>query len=106
LNTATGLPAAATGTWVIDAAQSPAIDRGNAADSFANEPPPNGSFINLGSDGNTVQASLSPTQYVTVTSPDGGQFWPARQTFPIRWRSHDCAGTVTIALLHMGNPTP
>ncbi len=41
---------------------------------------------------------LSPLQYVTLTSPDGGEVWPAGQTFTIRWRSHDTAGTVDLEL--------
>ncbi|NQT20746.1 MAG: right-handed parallel beta-helix repeat-containing protein, partial [Planctomycetes bacterium] len=37
---------------------------------------------------------------------DGGENWPAEQTFPVRWRSHDTAGLVNIDLMQMGNPTP
>ncbi|MFV2069956.1 MAG: LamG-like jellyroll fold domain-containing protein, partial [Pirellulales bacterium] len=70
-----------------DAVQSPAIDRGDANFSFVNEPAPNGNFVNLGAYGNTAQASKSPLEYVLVTIPDGGEVWPADQTFPIRWRS-------------------
>ena len=88
LNAATGLPVFPTATLTVDAAQSPAIDRGNAADSITNEPAPNGGYINLGAYGNTAQASKSPTEYVLVTKPDGGEVWPASQTFPIRWRTN------------------
>ncbi len=100
LNVATGLPIFPSATVTIDTAQSPVIDRGSAADAFANEPSPNGNFINLGAYGNTAQASLSPAQYVTVTRPDGGETWPAAQSFAIRWRSHDMAGNVKIELLN------
>ncbi|HVT30147.1 MAG TPA: right-handed parallel beta-helix repeat-containing protein, partial [Lacipirellulaceae bacterium] len=99
LNGTTGLPQLAPGTLTIDAAQSPAIDRGNPTDAFANEPAANGGFINLGAYGNTTQASLSPAQYVLVTGPDGGETWPADQSFAIRWRSHDFTGNVKIELL-------
>jgi hypothetical protein len=102
----TGLPYFPAGTVSADAAQSPAIDRGSATDGFANEPAPNGSFVNLGWDGNTPLASLSPSQYVLVIKPAGGETWPIGQTFPICWRSQDTAGTVTIDLLRVGNPTP
>jgi hypothetical protein len=95
-----------TGTWTPDAAESPGIDRGAPTVSYANEPAPNGGFINLGSDGNTADASLSPSQYLNVLDPAGGETWPELQTFPIVWRSQDSAGTVTIQLLEQGNSTP
>ena len=37
--------------------RSPAIDRGDAADPFANEPAPSGGYVNIGAYGNTEQAS-------------------------------------------------
>ena len=105
-NTGTGLPVSPTATLTADMAQSPAIDRGGDSDSFANEPAPNGGFINQGAFGNTVQASESPASYVLVLRPSGGEVWPQRGTFPIRWRSHDLLGTVKIELLSQGNATP
>ena len=102
----TGLPFLLFGVWAVDGAQSPAIDRGNPASSFSNEPQPNGGYVDLGAYGNTGQASKSSTSYVLVTKPSGGEFWPEEQTFPIRWRSQDSAGTVTIeplATRHVGH---
>jgi hypothetical protein len=99
LSGSTGLPIVNPGTLTTDGSQSPVIDRGNGTDSFANEPVPNGGFINLGAYGNTSQASLSPAQYVLVMRPDGGETWPAGQSFPIRWRSHNFTGHVKIELL-------
>jgi parallel beta-helix repeat protein/VCBS repeat-containing protein len=99
LNTATGLPVANPGTWVpnsntpTDAAQSPAIDAGAPGDSFANEPSPNGNALNLGAYGNTAQASLSPSQYVTVTSPVSGDVFPIGEEFTLTWRSEDFSST-------------
>ncbi len=87
LDAATGLPVLLTSSERIDALQSAAIDRGDDAYVYVNEPAPNGSFVNLGGYGNTVQASKSPLEYVLVTSPDGGEVWPAEQTFGIKWRS-------------------
>ena len=87
-----------------DPSQSPAIDRGAPADSFANEPAPNGSYINLGAYGNTAQASLSPAAYVLVTRPDGGETWPQGHTFDIAWRSQNTASSVTIELLRQDTP--
>jgi len=51
---------ASTGTWTTDASTSPALDAGNPADTYSNEPV-SGSRINQGCYGNTVQASKSAT---------------------------------------------
>jgi hypothetical protein len=84
----------------VDALQSPAIDRGDASSSFAEELSPNGAYINLGAYGNTDQASHSPLQYILVANPNGGEFWPVNQTFPISWRTHDNgSGDVDIDLV-------
>ncbi|MBQ3315254.1 MAG: right-handed parallel beta-helix repeat-containing protein [Kiritimatiellae bacterium] len=60
---------------------SPAIDAGDPTDDYANEPMPNGSFINLGAYGNTVEASRTYSvepeivdDLVTVTFPDDTSF--------------------------------
>ena len=98
-----GLPSLPTGTPTNDPNQSVVIDRGFGLDPFGNELSPNGGFINLGVYGNTGQSSFSPTQYVTVTRPDGGELWPAGQNFAIRWRSHDMAGNVKLELLDTNN---
>jgi len=50
---------ASGGTWTSDANDSPAIDAGNPADSYSNEPAGNGDRINQGCYGNTAQASKS-----------------------------------------------
>ena len=91
VNLGTGLPEMLGATLTADAAQSPAIDRGDVASSVAEEPAPNGGYINLGAYGGTAEASLSPEQFVLVTTPDGGEVWPAGQVFPIRWRSNGFA---------------
>ncbi len=101
-----GLPVESSGNWDIDPVRSPAIDRGNASDSYVNEPTNNGGFINIGAFGNTPQASKSPAEYVLVTRPDGGEVWPAKQTFPVRWRTHDFTGTVDIELWQEGGSVP
>lgn len=48
-----------TQSWVIDEVTSPAIDAGNPASPFNNEPMPNGGRVNLGAYGNTIFASMS-----------------------------------------------
>ncbi|MBP9869134.1 DUF1565 domain-containing protein [Patescibacteria group bacterium] len=50
-----------SGGWVTDATTSPAIDAGDPASAFTNEPAPNGSRINMGFEGNTAEASKSAT---------------------------------------------
>ena len=107
INLATGVPTSLVATQSADAGQSPAIDRGNPNDSPVLEPTPNGNFVNLGTFGGTAQASLSPLHYVLVTGPDGGEIWPASQTFPIRWRTEDLnpnspVDTATVDLLKAG----
>jgi len=43
--------------WVIDSVNSPAINLGDPANGFSNEPDPNGGRINVGAFGNTNEAS-------------------------------------------------
>lgn len=104
-----GLPVSLTPVVTTYTAQSPTIDRGDFTSDFSSEPTPNGNFINLGAYGNTAQASESPTEYVLITRPGGGETWPASQTFSIRWRTQDLGtgtGTADIDLLTVGNSTP
>lgn len=49
--------------WVTDAAGSPCIDAGDPASSYGTEPAPNGSRINMGAFGNTVEASYGFSMY-------------------------------------------
>jgi hypothetical protein len=89
-----------------DGAQSPGIDRGDNVSPFDQEPGPNGGFINMGAFGNTPLASLSPTEYVLIMNPAGGETWPVEQTFEVVWRSHDFTGTVDIHLYQDGQVDP
>ena len=99
LDGTSGLPVAKSATVTADAGYSPAIDRGDADSAFDAEPAPNGGYVNLGAYGNTAQASLSVDEYLIVIAPDGGEGWPAEQSFTIEWRSHDDDGAVDIELL-------
>jgi hypothetical protein len=49
-----------TGQFVNDNVNSPAIDAGDPASDYSNEPSPNGGRVNLGCYGNTAEASKSP----------------------------------------------
>ena len=63
----------ATGQFVKDAVNSPAIDAGNPSSDFSNEPVPNGGRINLGCYGNTSEASKSGTSVTTyAVTVNGG----------------------------------
>lgn len=60
-------PTAETGgVWTVDATNSPALDAGNPADLFANEPQ-GGTAVNQGAYGNTAQASKSISVDITWT---------------------------------------
>lgn len=87
-----GLPVMLSGSWSVDAARSPTLDRGNPTSPYGNEPVPNGGYIDLGAFGNTEHTSRSPQQYLLMTRPDGGEVWPAAQTFAIRWRAENFGG--------------
>ncbi|MHC4716130.1 MAG: right-handed parallel beta-helix repeat-containing protein, partial [Planctomycetota bacterium] len=84
------------GDWLPDAGHSPAIDRGDDADAYDNEPAPDGGYRNLGAYGNTPEASLSPAQYVLVISPNGGEQWAQTSDQTVKWRSDGFAGTIDI----------
>jgi len=48
-----------SGGWVVDTSHSPAIDAGDPASDYGNEPSPNGDRANMGVYGNTAHASKS-----------------------------------------------
>ena len=100
-----GRPVPLIPVLAADGQQSPAIDRGDADDSFANEPAPNGGYVNIGAHGNTTQASLSPAQYVLVIAPNGGEVIEQLSTFDIRWH-HAGVGTVDIEYSSTGVAGP
>jgi len=64
--------------WVNDATTSPCIDAGDPTDSYANEPSPNGSRINIGAYGNTAEASKSSGSVVIL--PDLIGSWKFEET--------------------------
>ncbi|MBS7229335.1 MAG: hypothetical protein KIG49_07265 [Eubacteriales bacterium] len=63
LKTPSGYRKNGTDEWFTDALiASPAIDAGDPASGFSNEPVPNGGRINLGCYGNTAEASKTPPE--------------------------------------------
>jgi len=75
----------ATGQFVNDGADSPAIDAGNPSSDYANEPQPNGGRANMGRYGNTAEASKSGNIGIVETlratslriypNPTTGELW-------------------------------
>ncbi|WP_256361458.1 hypothetical protein, partial [Methylomonas koyamae] len=95
-STTTNLPVMIAASAFTATVQSAAIDRGRASDAYANEPAPNGGYINIGAYGNTAQAGRSPAQYITVLSPNGGERIGQDSAVEIRWRSFGFGGNVNI----------
>ena len=95
-----------TQTFVPRRAQSTAIDTGDPASDFSNEPAPNGGFVNLGAYGNTPEASLSPANYVTVTAPIAGDVVQHGNTVTVEWRSFGFDGNVDLEYSATGASGP
>ena len=62
----------AGGEWVADYITSPAVDRGDPAVAYSNEPSPNGGRVNLGYYGNTAEASKTPSVTFDQKGGTGG----------------------------------
>ena len=54
------------GSWLPDSLYSPCIDAGDPGSPFALEPMPNGGRVNMGFEGNTLEASLSTSSGVPL----------------------------------------
>ena len=91
----------------LTAVVSTSIDSGDPSSLYANEPAPDGGYINLGAYGNTSQAALSDTRYVRIDYPDHYTDWPADIGRPIQWHTYDStsgeiSGSVDIDLWEVG----
>ncbi|HUU69647.1 MAG TPA: right-handed parallel beta-helix repeat-containing protein, partial [Planctomycetota bacterium] len=62
----------ALGDWVFDSVTSPCIDSGDPLYAVFDEPEPNGGRTNLGSYGNTSQASRTPNLLIVMSTPAAG----------------------------------
>uniref|UniRef100_UPI00356593B4 right-handed parallel beta-helix repeat-containing protein n=1 Tax=Stieleria sp. TaxID=2795976 RepID=UPI00356593B4 len=102
----TNLPVFLASAEFVDSVQSAAIDRGDQASDFANEPANNGGYVNLGAYGNTTQASKSPADFLFVFTPNGGEVFPATKDVDITWRTALLGGgtMVDIALVRDSDP--
>ena len=89
---------ASSGTWTTDASTSPALDAGDPASDYSNEPQ-SGNRINLGAYGNTPQASKSVITYYTwIGQADNN--W----NNSANWLNGLIPGTSDDALIQSGSP--
>ncbi|MEO6842783.1 MAG: right-handed parallel beta-helix repeat-containing protein [Bradyrhizobium sp.] len=102
---ANGLPQLTTGAYTGDASSSPAIDGGNPASPVGAQPSPNGGIIEIGAYGGTAEASLSPSAFLTVTSPSAGAALTQGATTSITWNSFNVSGSVNISVSADGGTT-
>ncbi len=77
------------GGWIVDAATSPVVDRGNPADPVGSEPGPNGARINCGGYGGGPQASKTLGLKVVVVPTTG----TAGTTIPVAIQVQNPNGT-------------
>jgi len=83
------------GVWTNDAEHSPCIDAGDPAVSWTHEPSPNGSRLNLGTYGNTEQASKSRTNaWLLAVSFNGGS--TVSGTVTLNWAYGSVATDATV----------
>ncbi|MBN2779237.1 MAG: right-handed parallel beta-helix repeat-containing protein [Bacteroidales bacterium] len=90
---------ASDGVWSNDASSSPALDKGNPADTYSNEPVDNGSRINMGVFGNTVQASKAPPLPCIAPSTQASVFTstPAATSIDLSWTRGDGDNVIILA---------
>jgi parallel beta-helix repeat protein len=90
-----------SGTWTVDASTSPALDAGNPADAYINEPS-SGNRINQGAYGNTVQASKSTVCTYPTIQATNFSATPDITSIDISWTRGN--GDAVIVLAHQGAP--
>ena len=81
---------------------SPAIDNGNPLTPFTFEPQTNGNRVNIGHQGGTTTATLSPASQVQLVSPNGNEKHEAGSTVPIQWQIAGVGATDPLAVLNVG----
>jgi hypothetical protein len=67
--------------WVLDRATSPCVDAGDPQAEVSKEPMPNGGRINIGANGGTAEASLSPSEQPRPLSDKASNPDPADDAF-------------------------
>ena len=81
---------------------SPTVDAGDPASPYLSETAPNGGRVNLGSTGNTDQATPSDSQTVQVLNPLPSAKLQIGQTVDIQWQSSGLTTSSTAALINAG----
>ncbi len=88
---------ATSGTWTTDGSTSPALDAGNPADPYSNEPV-GGTAINQGAYGNTVQASKSGAACTyPTTQASNFSATPDVNSIDISWTRGDGDNVIVLA---------
>lgn len=82
-----------TSTWVYDNVTSPCISTGDPAVAYANEPAPNGSRINMGVHGNTLEASKDSIVFTRRPGRGAADVPPMQPVF-LRFRKQVVQGSV------------
>ena len=92
-----------SGVYVVDAQHSPAIDLGDPSAPFAAEPAPNGSRVNIGLYGDSVEASLSrPGGWLYAMSLNDGPAIKGSDV-TLRWTSGGLSSTNRVTLQFSAN---
>ena len=88
------------GTWVFYTNHSPCIDMGCPVSIYTNEPPPNGSNINIGVYGNTTEASKSRTnEWLQVMNfNDGGTLDATSGSDVVYWNAGNYPPGATVRI--------
>ncbi|MEQ1826615.1 MAG: right-handed parallel beta-helix repeat-containing protein [Pirellula sp.] len=81
---------------------SPSIDRGNPNAIYAVEPEPNGNRVNIGSYGNTSDATSSATELVQILSPNGYEKFEVGQSQIVTFQSGGLSAARPVAQLAAG----
>ena len=102
---ASGLPVAATGSYVNDALTSSAIDAGDPATPLGSEPSAAGDIVEIGATGGTNEASHSASSFLTVTAPAGGADLTQGTTVTVSWNVFNVSGDVNVLLSSNGGTT-
>ena len=85
------------GSFASDPVDSPGLDAGDPTSDASSETSPNGGRVNLGFEGNTVQASRSSATTLQVLSPNGGEKFRFAGGVRVTWSSINASGFVDLA---------
>jgi hypothetical protein len=84
------------------ASGSPAIDAGDPATYYLEEPQPNGGRADVGAYGNTMDATTSPATMVQLLTPNGYDKLESAEAFAIQWRTYGTGTSDVVAMINAG----